>query len=322
MSEVQAAPAPAPAPSENPIGDFAKGFLREIEDNPDPDQMDQDEPVETTEGEPQQEETLEAETPPQEEIPVVEYELEDGEKLQVPERLKPHLMRDKDYRQKTMAIAETRKQLEQLTANAEHLAQQAQQMAPYHAQLFAMDNRAQQLQRALQSSELAADPLEYNRAQGELALILRNRDQLANNLGQQENQIRAQQYELKAKKLSIDAPKLFEEVPELAKDDVRKALTEFVANEGLTANEWETVSFSASLTKMAWESKQYRAMVKDQAVSREKLKQQTKSLPSASQSSRAPAKGANTDQLQKEWKKGGGKIHDPAFSALLRAKLR
>jgi hypothetical protein len=54
-------------------------------------------------------------------------------------------MADKDYRQKTMATAEQRKQLETLTATAERTIQQAQQMAPYIAQLNQMDSHAQRL---------------------------------------------------------------------------------------------------------------------------------------------------------------------------------
>ena len=207
------------APSDNPIGDLARGFLGDLEANPDPEQRDAV-PEEVAaeeaapEGEAQQEEPEEQEaeeaTPAEPEIPLVEVELEDGRKVQVPEEVKGHLMRDKDYRQKTMALAEQRKGYEQLTAKAQQMAAQAQQMAPYHAQLFAMDNRAQQLQQALASQQPADDPIEYNRTQGELAILLRNRDALAGGLHQQMSQMSYQQAQLRSQQLAMEAPKLFE----------------------------------------------------------------------------------------------------------------
>lgn len=330
-TQTPAAPAAAPAsqPAQASVRDVAVGFLNEIAENPDPDQTGVDAPegeaVEPTEGEESQPEQKveEAETPPPEpEIPVIEYELEDGEKVQVPEKLKPHLMRDKDYRQKTMALAEQRKAVEQLMTQAQQVATQSQQLAPYLAQLTAMDNRAQQLHEALTGGKLNDDPIEFNRAQGELAILLRNRDSLANGLQGVKQQIDAQQQKIRAEKLALDAPKLFEEVPDLAKPESQKALAEYVRNQGLSPEEIDHLNYSAAGAKLAWKAKQYDQMVKDQAAAQKKLKETVKTLPPATQSSRASNPGVDQTKLRSEWKKSGGSIDDPNFKAMLRSKLR
>ena len=324
MDTNQAAPqAPEANAAPRTTMDIAQGFLKDIEENPDPDQIEPDEPLAEQEAEPaaeQEEPEPEAETPNPD--PVIEYEAEDGKKYQVPEALKPALMRDKDYRQKTMALAESRKQLEQLTANAQQIAAQAQQMAPYYAKLHAMENRAQQLERALASNELAQDPIEYNRTQGELAILLRNRDAFAQGLGEVQNQMEAQQAQLRAQKLALDAPKLLEEIPDIGKPEVQRALTEYAKQNGLTDFEISYLNYSAAGVRLAWKAKQYDAMVKDQAANRAKLAAKVQAAPTATKSSRAGGQSANTKQLQADWKKDGGNIHSPAFSALLRQKLR
>lgn len=332
VQAVPAQPAPAaPISNDEAISNLAKGFLSEIERDQDPEQRDAPEqgaetpPAEGAEtAEPEQPEA-ETPTPESTQVAMVEVEL-DGEKYQVPEKLKGRIMADKDYRQKTMALAETRKNMEQLTSQAAQLAQLSQQMAPYHAQLFAMDTRAQQLDQALRGPELAADPVEYNRVQGELAILLRNRDQFASGLQQQQmrldQQQQAQTHQVRVQQLVQDAPKLFEQYPDLQKPEVQSDLRAFLVNEGVSEQELNHVAFSASATRLAWEAKQYREIVKQQASSRAKLNEKLPGLPATPQSRVSNSKDTQNKQLQKEWEKGGGKIHDPAFSQLLRNKLR
>jgi hypothetical protein len=326
MSVPNAAPAAAPAApqsNEEAIGQYARGFLSEIDQDTPTDELDPNPQEAQPEEIAEETETPEAETPSPEvpEIPTVEIEL-DGEKFNIPEKLKGRLMADKDYRQKTMALAESRKQLETLTANASQLAQQAQQLAPYHAQLFQMENRAQQLNQALQSRELAADPVEYNRVQGELAILLHNKDRFAQGLHQQVSQLTQQQTHLRVQQLALDAPKLFEEFPDLQKPENTQKLVQYVQEQGLPSEALEYLNYSAAGTKLAWKAHQYDVMVKEQAASRAKLQEKTKTLPAATQSSRAADGGAKDKQLRESWKRDGGRINSPAFDQLLRSKLR
>src|SRR5688572_26161599 len=150
----------APQTIDERIGNIAQGFLSDLETNDDPDQIHEESPQQAVE-EPQPEAPPEADQEaekPIPEIPLVEVDI-DGEKYQIPEKVKHRVMADKDYRQKTMELSATRKQMEQLTATAAQLAQQAQQMAPHHARLYSLDNQAQYLNQRLQSQELQSDPV-------------------------------------------------------------------------------------------------------------------------------------------------------------------
>jgi len=328
--QVQAAPVATPqAPQTNDeaIGQYARGFLNDLQVNDDPDQMnhgiDEEEAPATEEAQPEDGEQQEAEeaTPETPEIPVVEVEI-DGEKFQVPEKLKGRLMADKDYRQKTMALAEQRKQFDYLTANVQQLATQAQQMAPYHAQLYAMENRAQQLQAALTPEFRANDPIEYNNTQGELAILLRNRDQFASQLGQAQSHFQQQFQQAQSQRLAAEAPALFEEIPALKEESVRTNLVRYLREQGADDQALGYIDFSTFGTKLAFKAQQYDRMVAELAKSKVKLAEKVKTTPPVASQSRVANVNAQEKQLQKDWKKGGGKIHDPAFSMLLRNKLR
>jgi hypothetical protein len=324
IPQQQAVPQSAPTNDEQ-ISLLARETLDQITSDENTSALDPDEqaPVET----PPETETPteaaepEAETPALPEVPMVEVEV-DGEKFTIPEKVKHRVMADKDYRQKTMEVAATKKQLEALTATAQKLNEQAQQMAPYHAQLFQMESRAQELSKALQSQELQSDPLTFNRVQGELAILLHNKDRLAAGLNQQVQRLSQEQQQLRQQQLAVDAPKLFERVPELQKPETQKKLAQYVQDAGLPEEAIDYLNYSAVGTELVWKAHQYDQMVKDQATAAAKLKEKVKTLPSATQSSRAADSGAKDKQLRAQWQKGGGKITDPNFDALLRSKLR
>ena len=322
-----------PQSNDEKIGDFARGFLNEVAENQDPDQMDhtrdeqeqqaQEQQPEQEQAEEQPQEEAEEATPQEAEIPMVELELEDGEKVLVPEKAKAGYMRDKDYRQKTMALAENRKALEQLTAQAQQLATQAQQMAPYYAQLHSMDSRAAQLERALQSPDLVNDPIEYNRTQGELAILLRNRDQLASGLHQAQSHFYEQQAQIRAQRLAVEAPKLFEEIPDLAKPEVRESLGKYVQAQGVSEEEYAHINFSPAATRLAWKAQQYDRMVKEQAAAKKAVAQKVaKPSAAAPSSSRAGVPGPNVKELRAAWRKDGNSIQSSAFDAMLRQRIR
>lgn len=333
MSDQQPAPQapaqqPAPQSNDEAIGQFAKGFLEKIDKDQPTDQLDPNEPVEAPEQPeaPETQEPEEAETPDPEvpEIPTFEVELEDGEKVAIPEKLKGRFMADKDYRQKTMALAEQRKTLETLTAKAQEISVQAQQVAPYYAQYLQLDNRVQQITQALTnpSPDLQNDPLTYNRMQGELGILLHHRDQLASGLQQQTRALSEQQTRLRAEQLKLDVPKLFEQFPEIQKPEVQQRLAKYAVEEGLPQEAMEYLNYSAAGMKLVLKANLYDQMVRDQATAQAKLKEKAKTLPAATQSSRAADKGAKDKQLLGEWQKGGGKMNDPAFTQLLRNKLK
>ena len=321
----QAAPQQAEAPvqtNEEAIGSFARGFLADLESHPDADEPRSNEveeapqvEAETPESEP------EAETPPQPEIPLVEVDI-DGEKFQIPEKVKHRVMADKDYRQKTMELSASRKQLETLTATAAQVAQQAQQLAPYYAQLHQMDSRAQYLQQAMQQARANQDPLAFNEAQGELGILLHQRTQFANGLQGEVSRLTAAQQEIRLKQLQADLPALVQEVPEITKPETRQKLASYASEQGLPQEALDYLNYSAVGTKLLWKAQQFDAMKAQSESAKKTLQEKTKTLPAATPSSRVPDKGAQSKQLSEQWQKRGGKINDPAFDQLLKAKLR
>lgn len=316
----QAAPQPVQS-NDEAISSFASGFLADLEKNPDADAP-RDGEVEPQEPESPEPVDQEAETPtPEPQEPMVEVEL-DGKKANIPEWVKHRVMADKDYRQKTMEIAATRKNLESLTATATQLAQQAQQMAPYYAQLNQMDSRAQQLQQTMQQARANQDPLAFNEAQGELAILLHGRDQFAQGLQQWGSQLTQQQQAIAQQKLALDVPALLQEVPEFSKPETRQAVSKYAVESGLPQDALEYLNFSAPGAKLVWKAMQYDAMKASETANRAKLKESTKTLPAASQSSRAVDTSAKSKTLQENWQRRGGKINDPAFGELLRNKIR
>lgn len=325
---VQQAPQ-EPQSNDDKIGSFARGFLDDLEKNQDSAQLDPNdsgEEAQESEAEPVAEEQpveeAEEATPQEVEVRMVEVELEDGKKYQIPEEVKPHLMRDKDYRQKTMALADQSREVAQLRQKAEQVAQMAEQLAPYNAQLFAMDNHAQQIQQSLTKDLLDSDPIEFNRRQGELSLLYRNRDVLAANLDRQKSYIAEQTAEVRYKQLAAEAPKLFEEIPELAKPEVRESLGGWVAAQGLNQEEINYIGFSPAATKIAWKARQFDVMQKQQQASKAKLQTAAKASPTVGNTSRAPDAGAKEKQLRADWKKGGGSVQDDRLADILRHRLR
>lgn len=323
IPQQQAVPQSAPS-NDDQIRQLAQDFIGEITQDEDTSQLDPNQKARPPEQEaaPEVEADAEApeqeaETPAQPEIPLVEVDI-DGEKFTIPEKVKHRVMADKDYRQKTMEVAATKKQLEQHTATAQKLFEQAQQLAPLHAQLYQLDARAQQLRQALGSQELQADPLQYNRVQGELAILLQDRAYFAQDVGQKVSQFQEQQNRLRAEKLALDAPKLYEEFPALKEPATRQKLVQYAESEGLPPEAMEYLNYSAAAARLLHKASLYDQMVKDQAASAAKLKEKTKTLPAA-QSSRAPNPVRDDQRAREQWIKKGGKWQDMP-SSLLRGK--
>ena len=84
---------------------------------------------------------------------------------------------------------------------------------------------------------------------------------------------------------------------------------------------FQYLNFSIAGTKLAWKAKQFDRMVKEQAKAKAQLKDKVQALPPAvTKTSRSSDGGVQTKQARQEWRKGGGQLHDPNFSALLRAR--
>lgn len=150
-----------------------------------------------------------------------EWEDDDGQKYQIPKALKPRLMKDADYTQKTQEHAETVRQAQQQFAQREQqlalMAQAQQQTLQQRAQLAALDMQlaqyqgvnwaaaAQQDPGAAQQAWLAFQQLKEQRT-GVATQIQTMESQFAAQVQQQGQQAQAQAAEAVARIVSTWSP--------------------------------------------------------------------------------------------------------------------
>ncbi len=143
--------------------------------------------AETTEKAKQGTEPVAAEAPAEPEgQPADDFETVDveGTEYRVPKELKDHLLRDKDYRHKTMELAEERKSVQNEKQWIAQARQASQHLAPMIAKAGVLDSQLQQID-ATNWGELAqTDPVQYSNLQHARRNLIDER----NALGQQFSQ--------------------------------------------------------------------------------------------------------------------------------------
>ena len=157
---------------------------------PEPDSQPEPEPAEEAQpAEPPADEAAEpteAPTEPEEgqpEADVVEFEAE-GKQYKVPKELEPYLLRDKDYRHKTMEVAEQRKSLEAMKPQIEAAHQVATQLPDIVAGLKIADAQLERFQKVDWVTLRSTDPLEFSNQQHEARAWADQRKMLADQLDQ------------------------------------------------------------------------------------------------------------------------------------------
>lgn len=308
---------------------LARSMLAEA-DGPTPEQQ---APVEA-----EQQEAPQAETPeqPTEEAPqsqpeeeIVEWELEGQEVVKVPAKLRDYLMRDKDYRQKTMAVAEERKaveasraQLSQLTEHAQQIVQQAQQFAPVFGQVAAFDQQIQQIQQHLTPQLEQTDPVAYSNMGTKLFLLHQQKQQVIASAQAQMAQWKEQMSHVNAKAHMERQAQAVAEVRKSIKDfspELGRKVGEYAAKSGLPQEALAFMDSSAPAFLLAWKASEYDRI---QAEAKTSLKKVETAPPVAKPSARTQSSESKTrmEKLRDEFRKSGGK--DANLSrAILREKL-
>lgn len=133
-----------------------------------------------------------AETPkepegqPEDDFATVEV---DGTEYRVPKELQDHLLRDRDYRHKTMELAEVKKSVEAEKQFVAQAKMAAQHLAPLLAQASILDSQLQQLDATNWAELSQTDPLQYSNLQHMRRNLIDQRNALGNQLGQAVNAI-------------------------------------------------------------------------------------------------------------------------------------
>lgn len=319
-------PGQAQAPAQNqpePTNDqriaaFANDFLNDLDQNTDPDQITQEEVQEEQPEVPAEPVEGEAEAQPQVELAEVEYE---GKQYQVPPELREALLRQSDYTRKTQDLAHSRRSVEAMQQSVQQAAQVAQQLAPLHAQLFAMQSQAQQIRSQLTTELLTSDPIGYNTLQGQLSLLHQDIQQFSGHVQQAQSHYDQQIKAVRQQRLQEGLPNLKKLVPDIDKPEVQAALSRYAVDKGLPLEALEYINYEPVAVELIWKAQQYEKLIADQAKAKKHVAEKVTGLPAVKPTGRSQDKSAQTKQLNDSWRKGGGKLDDPAFDALLRQRI-
>lgn len=162
---------------------------------------------------------------------IEEVEWEDGNKYKIPKALKPALMKEKDYRQKTMELAEQRKSVETLESQLKTAAQRDQQEFQATVELHNLEAQLQQFGTIDWDAWTDADPVNAQKAWQKYQTALQRRNQVGSALQQhvQQKQLMAQQETAKRREATLQAAA--KDIPNWS-DQLRDELESFAANLG------------------------------------------------------------------------------------------
>lgn len=126
---------------------------------------------------------------------LVEIEV-DGKRIKVSEEGKEYLLREADYRRKTMDVAEQRRAIEAERASLQEQAKVSEAEFKAHVNLTQLNAQIEEYQQIDWSNWMAADPQAAQAARWQYDEILRNRDQIQHALSTYEQgKTRQQQQE-------------------------------------------------------------------------------------------------------------------------------
>lgn len=214
----------------------------EVTNTPAPDQPEQEQPTDQGEDQPREGEATEAE-PETEEI-----ELE-GKRYTIPKDLKGAFLMDRDYRQKTQALADQRRAVEAERAAVAETAKASQQFADGLASLKVIDMQLEQLNQVNWDQLLATDPSEHSRLTRLSFQLTQNRAQQVANLENQHRQsLETQQREFAKRVESANA--------EMAKQvsnwpEIGPKVEKFIVDGGVNAEELRALATRPHMMKLA-----------------------------------------------------------------------
>lgn len=333
QSNAPISPISAPSSVDNQIADIGNAFLKDIDENPDPnrnnlamrqEEAPQDEsppedgaePSETTDAESGQE------TPQtEEELEEAEYE---GKQYRVPKELKNALLRQADYTRKTQEIAERGKQLDRMTQASQVLFQQAMQFAPLFGQAQALEQHIQALQSQLTPELESTDLAGYLKSQNQLTQALYRRQELMGFMQRAGSQFQTQQAAMKQQAIESAAPILQKEIPDFGKPETQRAVASYAKDAlGFSEADLQAANWSPGIFRALYKAMQFDKGAATAVQKAKEVRAKVQNLPPVKPTGRQPSQSreGREKEIAQTWKKGGGKLTDPALDALLRNRL-
>lgn len=164
---------------------------------------------------------------------------DDGKTRKVPKSLKPHLMREKDYRQKTMEVAEHRKAVEAQKAAVESEAKFHRENVREVAKLVTLDEQLSAF-RAITPERWAeierTNPTQAASLSRQFNLLKDQRENLVGELQQKQQQKASEAQQETAKRYATSLARIAKEIPGWS-DELAGKLNEYAVKQGYTLDE-------------------------------------------------------------------------------------
>lgn len=161
---------------------------------------------------------------------------DDGKTRKVPKSLKPHLMRDKDYRQKTMEVAEHRKAVEAEKARVEAEAKFHRENVREVAKLVHLDEQLMAYEKVDWDKLFRENKDQHQYHMNKFQMLERQRNSLAGELQQKQQQKASEAQQETAKRYETSLARIAKEIPGWS-DELAGKLNEYAVKQGYTLEE-------------------------------------------------------------------------------------
>lgn len=165
-----------------------------------------------------------------------EVDWEDGNKYRVPKALKPALMKEKDYRHKTMELAEQRKSIEAVEAELRQAQQVSQAEFQAQVQLTVLNDQVTQYEQIDWDAWTDADPFEAQKGWQKYQTALNKRNQISSDLNAHLQQKAHMSQQETAKRRDAILSTVAKEIPNW-NPELQNTLESFAEANGYTRDE-------------------------------------------------------------------------------------
>ena len=289
------------------------------EQAPEPEQVVEQPQADEVAAEAQEPEVQEVqETEPDPTADWVEVELE-GDKIVIPPKFREAFLKNADYTQKTQALADQRRVIEQRAQALQVQEQTLQQLQPLYAQGQMVENAIQQFQRIDWETLRQTDPVDYAAKRADYAALTQQRQELLQHVSRGQEYLAQQRQAAIAEAAKAAEPVIRKAIPDWGPEKDSK-LTQFALKQGATADELRGLAVRPWAVVLLDMAMKYQDLQAKKAELPKQVKHLSPVAKPGAKSTVQTSDQASFRKAQEQLRKSGGK--DPgALRALIRAKL-
>ncbi len=184
------------------------------------------------------EDAKEPEGQPADDFETVDVE---GTEYRVPKELKDHLLRDKDYRAKTMELADERRSVQAEKQYVAQAKQAANYLAPLLAKAGTIDSQLQQIEQTNWGELAQVDPAQYSNLQHARRNLIDERNALSQQFGQATQAIEQAEFAAIAAEAQRNEPIVRRAIKDWGPEKQEKLAKGAMSTYGFTAQELKGV---------------------------------------------------------------------------------